>query len=70
MAEDHGLIRAIFAAKGVPLYLLSRIAEYREFHRPDWPKVRDAVSGRIREFDFYFDFVLQEVERLKPLWVV
>lgn len=68
--ETHGLARNIFEAKSVSLKLLSRIGEYREFHRQDWPQVQNAVILRLREFDFYFDSVLENVDFLKPLWEV
>jgi predicted nucleotidyltransferase component of viral defense system len=68
-ASSLELARGIFAAKKVPLNLLPRIGDYREFHRQDWAGVEDSVSGGLREFDFYFDFVVQEVSRLEPLWV-
>ena len=41
----------------------------REFHRADWPAVRGAVAEQPQEFDFYFDFVLRELEPLHTLWV-
>jgi hypothetical protein len=70
----HELVVAAFAAKAVPLALLGRIAEHREVHRPDWPAVVEALTEEARRsaggFDFYFDFVLSEVEKLKPLWDV
>ena len=69
-SEDNlELERHIFAAKQVPLSLLPKIREYREFHRPDWPSVRDSSAEAIKEFDFYFDFVLEQVQRLKSLWI-
>lgn len=61
--------RNIFAAKNVPLALLPSVAKYREFHRQDWPAVEDSVSGALQGFDFYFDFVLQEIVRLEALWI-
>jgi hypothetical protein len=66
--ENLLLARRIFDAKSVPLILLPRIREYREFHRPDWPSVEASVSGKLEEYDFYFDFVVEVVERLKTLW--
>jgi hypothetical protein len=73
-AEYHELVVAVFAAKAVPLRLLGRIAEHREFHRPDWPSVVQALTEEARRsagaFDFYFDFMLVEAEKLKPLWDV
>jgi len=59
----------IFAAKEVPLSLLARVSETREFHRPDWPAVVNAVGERLEDFDFYFDFVIRQIAALKALWV-
>ena len=64
------LIKQIFAAKDVPLDLVSRLPQYREFHRPDWPSVEDAVTGRVESYDFYFDFVVDVTKVLEPLWKV
>jgi hypothetical protein len=67
--ENLQLIRHIFAAKEVPLRLLAGIHDQREFHRPDWPAVVAAVAEVLNEFDYYFEFVLNEVARLESLWV-
>lgn len=61
-------LKQMFAIKEVPLWLLGGLEEQREFHRQEWTAVIDAVRGTLREFDFYFDFVLEKVEALKPLW--
>jgi len=68
-ADNLELIKQIFAAKKVPLMLLDIVPQYRELHRPDWPAVMDSVSSSLEEYDFYFDFVLSEIERLETLWV-
>jgi hypothetical protein len=61
----------IFDAKKVPLALLARVRDTREFHRPDWLAVETSVAGGpANGFDFYFDFVLAQIERLKSLGVV
>ena len=67
--ENLELIRQIFAVKQVPLAFLARIQEQREFHRPDWQAVIDSTTGAIEGFDFYFDFVLSQAQRLQALWV-
>lgn len=67
LPENLELFRHIFGAKRVPLALLARISESREFHRPDWDAVRDSVQGVVFEFDIYFDFVLDQVSRLEAL---
>lgn len=68
--DMHELIRLMFVCKDVPLALLGRIGEQREFHRQDWPSVQNAVRVRTKEFDFYVDFVVEQAKKLQPLWVV
>ena len=67
--ENLQLIVDIFGAKEVDPRLIARIADYREFHRLDWPSVRLSVTGKLEEFDFYFDFVLEQAKLLETLWV-
>jgi hypothetical protein len=67
-SEFQELVRAVFEAKAVPLALLGRIRGQREFHRPDWPAVLETLSVPAEEYDFYFDFVVTEVEKLEPSW--
>lgn len=67
--ENLELAQHIFAAKQVPLSLLRNIDQHREFHRPDWADVRNSSAEATEEFDFYFDFLLEQVERLKSLWI-
>ena len=62
--ENLDLLASVFAAKRVPLALLGNVHKQREFHRPDWPAVVNAVGGPIEEFDRYFDFVAAQVERI------
>jgi hypothetical protein len=63
------LLAQVFAAKRVPLSLLAHIQDYRELHRTDFPAVMATIKpgAKVREFDFYFDFVLSLVEQLEPL---
>ena len=68
-SENLDLIKGIFAAKEVPISLLGKLAEQRGFHRNDWPNVRATVVEPLDEFDFYFDFVLREIEPLHSLWI-
>jgi len=73
LAKDRGLLVGMFAAKEVPLALLRLLKEerYREFHRATWAAVESAVAGeQLEPFDFYFDFVCREIERLQPAGVV
>jgi hypothetical protein len=60
--DNKELLRQIFAAKDVPLELLQLIAEQREFHRSDWDSVRLSIrNDGLKDFDFYFDFVVEQV---------
>ena len=63
-----GIMKHVFAAKDVPLSLLLLIPGQREFHLPDWSNVQNSVSGELRDFDFYFDFVVEQTRRLETLW--
>lgn len=64
------LVKLSFAAKSVPLQLIGKIHAQREFHRPDWPAVQNSVRGPLKEFDYYFDFVVERTGALEALWVV
>jgi hypothetical protein len=67
--ENLDLVRHIFVAKEVPLGLLGRIKEQKEFHRPDWDSVKASSNNpELAEFDHYFDFVVEQVNLMKSLW--
>ena len=67
--ENLEVIKHIFAAKEVPLRLLGRIADQREFHRPDWDSVRNSSNNpNLAGFDGYFNFVVEQVNSMKTLW--
>lgn len=66
-AEINELIGPVFAAKEVDIQLITKIAEYREFHQQDWQSVQDSVAGDIRAFEYYFDNVLRQTRKIKIL---
>lgn len=66
--ENLKLCELIFSAKNVSLNLIPQIEHHREFHRPDWASVEGTVAEPLEPFDIYFDFVVQETMKLKPLW--
>lgn len=59
--DNLTLLKQVFRAKDVPLWLLAQFPKDREFHRQDFQSVQDTAkaSTDVREFDFYFDSVLQ-----------
>lgn len=64
---NQALLRHIFVAKRVPVPLLKLVQNYREFHRENFLAVKDTVKpgALLKDFDFYFDFVLELVARLR-----
>jgi predicted nucleotidyltransferase component of viral defense system len=71
-AENFELLKEMFKVKRVPLKLLEEIEIQREFHNTSFQALRATVKAgvQLKEFDFYFDYVLQLVAKLKPLWNV
>jgi hypothetical protein len=59
-----------FAAKKVPLGLLEKIEQYREYHRGDFRSVEDNVKAGVKLdlFDSYVDFVLARCKELEAFW--
>ncbi|MGO9316060.1 MAG: nucleotidyl transferase AbiEii/AbiGii toxin family protein [Syntrophobacteraceae bacterium] len=70
--ENMQLINCIFDAKRVPLQLISLIPNYREFHRPDFASVKDTVKTDVdlKDFDFYYDYIVDKCISLKSLWEI
>jgi hypothetical protein len=64
--ENLRLIKLVFEAKRVPLALIGKIKDFREFHGADFKSVMDTVKPGVvlQDFDFYFDFVLQQADKL------
>lgn len=68
--SSRELFQNIFSAKDVPLSLLQSIADSRELHRADWDNVIVSLTSEEapEPFDFYFDFVLEQVGQLQAFW--
>ena len=68
--KNHILLKKIFAAKRVPLQYLGKIKNYRDYHKADFSSVENTVKPNtiLREFDFYFNYVIDKCEQLKSLW--
>jgi hypothetical protein len=67
--EMLDVVRGFFKAKEVDLALLAEMGSQREFHRQQWPAVRDSIfdAAGLRDFDHYFDFVIDEARKLEFL---
>jgi predicted nucleotidyltransferase component of viral defense system len=66
--HNRALLQNVFDAKRVPVSLLESLPEFREFHRSDFDSVKATVKAGItlKDFDYYFNFVVGLVEKLKP----
>ena len=69
--EFRDILKHVFQAKEVPLRLMGDIGQSREIHRPDFVSVESTVrpGQELKEYDFYFEYVLELSKFLKPLWV-
>ena len=68
--EIVALVKAMFQAKHVPPILLRNIGRDAAFHEMDWPKVRNAVRGPVKEFSFYVQSVMAVVGKLEARGVM
>jgi predicted nucleotidyltransferase component of viral defense system len=66
LEENIELCRNIFNAKRVPIEFIKFVENQREFHRQSWASLSDTVNQKedLKEFDFYFDFVLRLFKHL------
>lgn len=69
-ANQH-LMKRIFDAKRARL-CVSELEASKELHRADFVSLKDTLPSQaaaaLRDFDFYFDFVLQHFGHLEALW--
>ncbi|NKQ22775.1 nucleotidyl transferase AbiEii/AbiGii toxin family protein [Brevibacillus laterosporus] len=69
--ETRDMLRNFFEIKKVPLELLNKVAETKDFHKEDFHTVKDSVKANVvvEEFEFYFDYVLKKIKDLESFWV-
>lgn len=63
-------LTSMFETKKVPLEFLGAVHSTYDFHLTGFNAVRDTVASDflLHPFDFYFDYVLALIEKLKPIW--
>lgn len=64
------ILKSIFEIKKVPLYFLGELEEDREYHKSEYENLKSIVEQdiKIKDFDFYFDYVKETVELIKFFW--
>lgn len=70
--KAHEILRSMFAVKKVPLNFLGKVSETYDMHVAGFPSVQDTVDPGfdLRDFRFYFEYTLELIDQLKPLWDV
>lgn len=72
LAEERvrHMVQQMFELKRVPLQLIARIAEVRDFHALGFAAVQATMKPGVKlaPFDHYHQFVTDQVKKLKPLW--
>ncbi|MEZ6141245.1 MAG: nucleotidyl transferase AbiEii/AbiGii toxin family protein [Zavarzinella sp.] len=60
----------VFTIKNVPLRLLNNLENERDFHKSDFISVKATVanSSELKDFDFYFQFTLDFIQKLETFW--
>jgi predicted nucleotidyltransferase component of viral defense system len=63
--ENIHLLKNVFAAKRVPLTLIAKVYETKEFHRDNFTAVKATVgeNAGLKDFDFYFNYVVAYCQR-------
>lgn len=66
------IVSEMFAMKRVPIGYLGLVSSTRQFHELGFEGVKAAIKPgvQINSFDYYFDFVVNECDKLESLWNV
>ncbi len=71
-AKFHSTLKKVFAAKRVPLRLIGNLGdpEVKALHEPDFASVINTIvpDFDLQSFEYYYEFVLKQSEKLKALW--
>ena len=70
--ENLHLLKEIFKAKKVPLNFIKKIKEYEAYHEQDYDSLKDTVKTKVklRDFEYYFNYVVSIANRLESLGVI
>jgi hypothetical protein len=66
------MVQQIFDVKRVPLQLIARIADVRDFHALGFAAVQATMRPgvHLETFEHYHRFVVDQCKKLEPLWDV
>lgn len=63
--ENTNMLIEIFKAKRVPLNFLNLLDKYKDLQKEDWTNVIDTLAIESKEFDFYYNFVKEIINKFK-----
>ncbi|SDC60400.1 Nucleotidyl transferase AbiEii toxin, Type IV TA system [Pelagirhabdus alkalitolerans] len=71
-SDNQQMVKDFFKIKKVPLHLIEKIKDplVRDFHESGFASLKDTVidNDNLMPFEFYYDYVVQLVDELKPVW--
>jgi predicted nucleotidyltransferase component of viral defense system len=65
--ENIILMKEIFKAKKVPVDFLNLLPVYKDLQKENWISVQDTLIAVNKGYDFYFDFTMSLVDKIKNL---
>ena len=65
--ENVILLHEIFNAKKVPINFLELLSQYKDLQKENWNSVEHTLSSENKGFDFYFDYTMALVGKIKNL---
>ncbi len=69
LEKNRLILTEIFKVKEVPLNLLNNIKETYSYHEIGYSTLESTVStGKLQKFKYYFDYVINLVEKLNSFW--
>ena len=68
LSDNKDRLRRTFEQKRVPFEFLFEICtdpQVREMHAAGYQSLKDTINGDIEQFDFYFDHVVEMIEKIR-----
>lgn len=67
---DREMLKNFFGVKEVHLHLLNNVKDTGDYHKQDFQTVIDTARIKdIKDFDFYFNYVVKKIEELETFWI-
>ena len=67
LEENIVLLHEVFKAKKVPIEFLNLLPQYKDLQKENWISVENTLSADNKGFDFYYDYTMVIVDKIKNL---